>query len=144
MGLMLNNQPIKGEVHLGKQTIGKIYYNHELVYENMLASGTVVFDETLNISGTTTTEITLKNVEAGMTNISKGLNVYFDIAGIGNDTQFVSVDDLKNGIILRKELNYPQKHMVEVLNLAWKAGTNQLYVRTLIRDGLRSLKLTVA
>lgn len=41
---MLNNQPIKGEVHLGKQTIGKMYYNHELVYENMLASGTVLWE----------------------------------------------------------------------------------------------------
>ena len=138
MGLMLNNQPIKGEVHLGKQTIGKIYYNHKLVYENMLASGTVVFDETLNIlSGSTTTKITLKNVEVGMTNISKGLNVHFGITGIGSDTEFASVDDLKNGIILRKG-------MVEVLKLAWKAGTNQLYVRTLNRAGLHSLKLTVA
>lgn len=48
MGLMLNNQPIKGEVHLGKQTIGKMYYNHELVYENMLASGTVIWSGNLS------------------------------------------------------------------------------------------------
>ena len=140
MGLMLNNQPIKGEVHLGKQTIGKMYYNHELVYENMLASGTVVFDETLNISDSTTTKITLKNVKVGMTNISKGLNVYFRITGIGTYKKFVSVDDLKNGIILTA-IRVSEK---DVLNLKWKTGTNKLSVRTLTRHGIGSSKLTVA
>lgn len=138
MGLMLNNQPIKAEVHLGKQTIGKMYYNNKLVYENMLASGTVVFDEASYISETKSTTITLKNVKAGMTNISKGLNVYFYAgASIGSDTKFASVDDLKNGIII-------SKGMRKTLKLAWKAGTNQLYVRALNPTGISSLKLTVA
>lgn len=137
MGLMLNNQPIKGEVHLGKQTIGKMYYNHELVYENVLPSGTVVFDEALSISGNTTTKITLKNVEVGMTNISKGLNVYFGTSFLGNDTKFVSVDDLKNGIICNIGTS-------RVLKLAWKTGTNQLYVSALNGNDIISLKIKVA
>ena len=137
MGLMLNNKPIKGEVHLGKQTIGKMYYNHELVYENALPSGTVVFDDYLSLSENKTIQITLKNVEVGMTNISKGLNVYFDINGIGSDTQFASVDDLKNGIICNIG-------GLSFLKLAWKTGTNQLYVKLLSGYHSVSLKIKVA
>ena len=66
MGLMLNNQPIKGEVHLGKQTIGKMYYNHELVYENMLASGTVIWSGNLNYL--------FKNEEPGNINLLENVN----------------------------------------------------------------------
>ena len=50
MGLMLNNQPIKGEVYLGKQVVGKMYYNNKLVYENMLASGTVIWEGDTDVS----------------------------------------------------------------------------------------------
>lgn len=60
----------------------------------MLASGTIVFDENLQIFKGVTKTISLKNVEIGMTNISKGLNVSFKLSNT-SDTQFASVEDLK-------------------------------------------------
>ena len=76
---MLNNQPIKGEVHLGKQTIGKMYYNHELVYENMLASGTVIWSGDLNYlfkSNAVGNINLLENVNDDWSNL-KGLAITF-------------------------------------------------------------------
>ena len=136
---MLNNQPIKGEVYLGEQVVGKMYYNNKLVYENGLPSGTVVFDEALNIPYDRSIQITLKNVEVGMTNISKGLNIIYSVTNMSDDTytKFVSFDDLKNGIILSVD-------MVEAVKFAWKAGTNRLYVRALGTNRYMLLKIKVA
>lgn len=126
MGLMLNNHPIKGEMYLGEQVVGKMYYNNKLVYENGLPSGTVVFDEGLNIPSDRSIQITLKNVEVGMTNISKGLNIGFQV-GSAIFTQFASVEDLKKGIYLSAAVG-------EILKFAWKTGTNKLYVRALANN----------
>lgn len=75
MGLMLNNQPIKGEVHLGKQTIGKMYYNNKLVYENYLESDTLLYG-----GNPIQSTFNLDKVNDTCSNI-RGIRIYFNAHG---------------------------------------------------------------
>jgi len=113
-----------------------MYYNNKLVYKKVLGSGTIVFDENLQIFYGDTKIITLKNVEIGMTNVSKGLNVSFKLSHT-SDTQFASVEDLKKGIQFRIGSRS------DCLKLAWKHGTNRLYAKAL-SSNVSLVKLTIA
>ena len=102
MGLMLNNQPIKGEVHLGKQTIGKMYYNHELVYENMLASGTVIWEGDTDVSKKDTSNyknnyIKLEKINNDWSNLAGlEINWYLDPNPQTTYSATVKREDLRN------------------------------------------------
>ena len=105
MGLMLNNQPIKGEVHLGKQTIGKMYYNHELVYENMLASGTVLFYDSNQRTLKTNKDniIALNEVSSDWSNVKNGIRVSWAMAKLDDDIYSdVTKEQLESGYEIRK------------------------------------------
>lgn len=99
---MLNNQPIKGEVHLGKQTIGKMYYNNKLVYENMLASGTVIWEGDTNVSKEDTSNyknnyIKLEKINNDWSNLAGlEINWYLDPNSQTTYSATVKREDLKN------------------------------------------------
>lgn len=127
MGLMLNNQPIKGEVHLGEQVIGKMYYNNKLVYENMLASGTVIWEGDKNVSEKGTNYyknnyIKLEKIKNDWSNLAGlEINWYFDSDSSDTYSATVKREDLKNHSFIG------ENNGIELGN--WGENSNVLYFK---------------
>jgi len=129
MGLMLNNQPIKGEVHLGKQTIGKMYYNSELVYERHVKSGTVLWEGKTTAGGGGSAEIPLSGIDANSR--LKGLVIFYNDMQLGKKQISLTSIQLKNGFSVEegnRAVFYVIKPIASnILNVTTIYGSNYIY-----------------
>ena len=111
----------------GTNEVQKMYYNNKLVYENMLASGTVIWEGDANVSKKGTSDykdnyIKLEKINNDWSNLAGlEINWYIDFGSKTPNSATVKREDLKNHSFV--DVN----NVMELGN--WSENSNVLYFK---------------